>query len=329
MAGLGKRMRPHTLTTPKPLIKIAGKSIVQRIVEEVNKAVKEKITDIAFVVGHFGMDVENELRETAKSVGAKAKIYYQDQALGTAHAVYCAAPMLTGKVVIAFADTLFNSDIVIDARAESIIWVKKVQSPEHFGVVVTGKNDLITDFIEKPTKPVSDMAIIGIYYFKEAQKLRKMIKYLLDNKIKGNNEYQLTDALEMLKNEGMKIKTAMVNEWLDCGNVKATLAAHARVLELVGKKEKMIGKNLKLINSVIVEPCYIGNNVKLQHTVVGPYVSLEDNVTINHSVIKHAIVRQNSIITNATLHECFVGSNAEITGGGNSIDISDYSKISL
>ena len=195
MAGRGSRLRPHTLTTPKPLIPIAGKPIVQRLVEDIVRICGDKVDEIAFVIGDFGKDVEENLVNIAESLGAKGSIYYQDQPLGTAHAIMCAAPALDGETVIAFADTLFRADFTLDPDSDGVIWVKQVDDPSAFGVVQIADEGHIENFVEKPETFVSDLAIIGIYYMKDGPALRDEMQYLLDNKITDKGEYQLTDAL--------------------------------------------------------------------------------------------------------------------------------------
>src|SRR6201993_239192 len=197
MAGMGKRMRPHTLTVPKPLIPVGGKPIVQRLVEDITKVCGEKVNEIAFVIGpNFGKEVEKNLLQIAKDQGAKGSIYYQEEALGTAHAIFCAEPVMTGKTVVAFADTLFKADFVMDTKNDGVIWVQRIDDPKQFGVVKLNKEGFITDFVEKPQEFVSDLAIIGIYYFKDGDYLKKEIQYLIDNNIKDKGEFQLTNALE-------------------------------------------------------------------------------------------------------------------------------------
>ena len=177
-------MRPHTLTVPKPLIPVAGKPIVQWLVEDITKVCKEKVEEIAYVIGDFGKDVEQQLIGIAESLGAKGTIHYQEEPLGTAHAILCAQSALKGKVIVAFADTLFRADFTIDANQEGVIWVNRIDDPRMFGVVKVNEAGIITDFVEKPQTFVSDLAIIGIYYFKDGEYLRKEMQYLIDNNIK-------------------------------------------------------------------------------------------------------------------------------------------------
>jgi len=325
MAGMGKRMRPHTLTTPKPLIPIAGKPMVQRIVEDITKVCDEKVDEIAFVVGRFGKEAEQNLVKVAESLGAKGSIFYQDTPLGTAHAIMCAKECVTGKVVVAFADTLFKADFKMDSSQEGIIWVQKVEDPKPFGVVKIDANNVITDFVEKPQEFVSDLAIIGIYYFKDGDYLRSELQYLLDNDIKEKGEYQLTNALENMKAKGTKFSPGKVTEWLDCGNKDATVYTNSRILEF--NKETARTSKFENQNSTIIEPCFIGEGVKLINSTVGPHASIGDNTVIENSTVKNSIIQTNSKIKNAELSNSMVGNYAEYTGKSSDASISDYSTI--
>ncbi len=324
MAGAGKRMRPHTHTTPKPLIPIAGKPIVQWLVEDIIKVCKDKVTEIVFVIGDFGKEAENNLLKIAESEGAKGRICYQDEALGTAHAILCAKESLTGKVVIAFADTLFRADFTMDEDKDGVIWVSKIEDPRAFGVVKFNKENIITDFVEKPQTFVSDLAIIGIYYVKDGDNLRKEMQYLIDNNIKEKGEYQLTNALENMKNKGMKFVPGKVDEWLDCGNKDATVYTNKRVLE-IHKNTKMISSTLKKNNAVVVEPCYIGEDVVITNSVVGPYVSIGSKTSIEGSVITNSIIQSNSKVRNALMDNSMIGNFVEYNGKVNDLSIGDHS----
>ncbi|MGZ4035003.1 MAG: sugar phosphate nucleotidyltransferase [Bacteroidia bacterium] len=326
MAGMGKRMRPHTLTTPKPLIPIAGKPMVQRIVEDITKVCDEKVDEIAFVVGRFGKEAENNLIKVAESLGAKGSIFYQDQPLGTAHAIMCAKECVTGKVVVAFADTLFKADFKMDSSQEGIIWVQKVDDPKPFGVVKLDAGNVITDFVEKPQEFVSDLAIIGIYYFKDGDYLRRELQYLLDNDIKEKGEYQLTNALENMKAKGTKFTPGKVTEWLDCGNKDATVYTNQRILEFI-KNTGIVSKTHKNNNSKIIDPCFIGENVQLINATVGPHVSIGEGSVIENSIVTNCIIQTNSKIKNAELSNSMIGNFSEFSGKSNDASIGDYSTI--
>lgn len=326
MAGMGKRMRPHTLTVPKPLIPIAGKPIVQRLIEDIAKVCNEKIEEVNFIIGNFGEEIEAELMKIAESVGAKGKISYQNDPLGTAHAILCAEESLKGNVIVAFADTLFKADFVMDKTKDGIIWVHRIDDPSAFGVVKLDAYGTILDFVEKPKTFVSDLAIIGIYYFKSGETLKSELQYLLDNDIKHGGEYQLTDALLNMLNKGMQLTIGKVEEWLDCGNKNATVYTNQRVL--ANTSDKLIADSYINENSVIVPPCYIGENVKITNSVIGPYTSIGSNTVIDHAIISNSIIQNNTKITHANLRNTMIGNFVDYEGLVRELNIGDYSVVS-
>ena len=325
MAGRGSRLRPHTLTIPKPLIPIAGKPIVQRLVEDIASVCVERITEIAFIIGDFGSEIEQELLNIAKKLGSKGTIYHQKEALGTAHAILCAKESLQGPVIVAFADTLFRAEFNLDTSKDGIVWVQKVENPNAYGVVKITQNGVITDFIEKPTELVSSLAIIGVYFFKDGKRLRKELQYLIDNNIKEKGEFQLTNALENLKNDGAKFYPGKVLEWLDCGNPSAAIYANKRILEYTENNEPRAG--LILEKSSVVEPCYIGSNVKISNSTIGPHVSIGNNCIIKESTISNSLIQDNSTFYKADLKKSMIGSWVDYTGNSKQISVGDYSKI--
>ena len=326
MAGRGSRLRPHTLTVPKPLIPIAGKPIVHRLVEDIAKVCKEPIEDIAFIIGDFGKEVEDHLLKVAENLGAKGKICHQEKALGTAHAILCAQELLEGKCVVAFADTLFRADFTLDDSKDGIIWVQKVDDPSPFGVVKTNEEGVITDFIEKPKEFVSDLAIIGIYYFKDGAYLKRHLQHLIDNNIKDKGEFQLTNALENMKQEGTKFAPGTVKEWLDCGNKNATVYTNQRVLEFL-RGENTVAPSAKYTHSVIIPPCYIGENVNIINSVVGPHVSIGDKSRIENSVIENSIIQKDTIINGMHMNNSMIGNNSTLIKIPQVLSVGDYNEI--
>lgn len=326
MAGRGSRLRPHTLTIPKPLLPVGGKPIVQRLVEDITKVCGEPVDEIAFIIGDFGAEVEKTLVAVAESLGAKGSIYYQEEALGTAHAILCAKESLTGKVVVAFADTLFKADFKLNSDADGIIWVNQIDDPRAFGVVKLNSDNVITDFVEKPEHFVSDLAIIGIYYFKDGEYLKNELQFLIDNNIKEKGEFQLTNALENMKQKGTKFVPGKVDEWLDCGNYKATVYTNQRVLEFI-KNDLKPDASLQNDNSIIIQPCYIGKNVKLKNTVVGPHVSIGDNVSINQSIVSNSIIQSNTTIEKANIKDSMIGNHVKIKQQQQELSVGDYTEM--
>jgi len=326
MAGIGSRLRPHTLTIPKPLTLLAGKPIVQRLVEDIVKVVDQKVDEIAFVIGpSFPKDTEEKLMQIAKSLQAVGKVFVQEQALGTAHAIQCAKESLNGPCVVAFADTLFKADFTLDAKTDGAIWVKQVDEPSAYGVVKL-KDGIITDFVEKPQEFVSDLAIIGIYYFNKGEVLRDEIQYLLDNDIKEKGEFQLTNALENMKQKGMQFVPGTVNEWMDCGNKDITVETNGSVLQFAQKDGiNLVSDAIVLENAKIIAPCYIGKNVILKNTTIGPNVSLGDDCLVENSVIDNSLIQTNTTIKNAKLSNAMIGNYAYFDGEFTSVSIGDYS----
>ncbi|WP_440068587.1 sugar phosphate nucleotidyltransferase [Tenacibaculum discolor] len=331
MAGIGSRLRPHTLTTPKPLTVIAGKSIVQRLVEDITSVVDQPIEEIAFIIGPaakgFPADTKDKLIKIAENLGAKGSVYVQEEALGTAHAIYCAKESLGGSCVVAFADTLFKADFTLDANADGAIWVKQVEDPSAFGVVKL-KDGFITDFVEKPKEFVSDLAIIGIYYFKDADKLLEEIKYLIDNDIRPSGEYQLTEALEALKVKGAKFIPGKVNTWMDCGKKDPTVDTNKQVLGFEQTDgNNLVSEDVVLENAEIIQPCYVGKNVVLKNTKIGPFVSIGENSVVENSTITNSLIQTNVHISNANLDNAMIGNHAKYNANYTSVSIGDYTEL--
>jgi len=320
-------MRPHTHTTPKPLLPVAGKPIVQRLVEDLAAISPEQVDEVAFIVHkRFGAEVEAELKAIAKGVGAEGTIHYQETALGTAHAILSAEPALTGKLIVAFADTLFRADMKLDAGSDGVIWVNKVEDPRPFGVVKLSEEGHITDFVEKPEEFVSDLAIIGIYYFKNGDQLRDELQYLLDNDIKDKGEYQLTNALENMKAKGAKFKPGAVLEWMDCGNKNAMVDTNTRVLGHL-PTDGLIEADLRMSNTTIIPPCYIAPEVVITDAVIGPNVSIGKGATVSGSIIKNTILGDNSSVENAVLDNSMLGNHAKYQGKAVDLSLGDHSTL--
>jgi glucose-1-phosphate thymidylyltransferase len=325
MAGMGKRLRPHTLATPKPLVPIAGKPIVQRLVEDIAAASPTPLQNIAFVIGRFGKKTEEKLLSIADSLGANGHICYQDEPLGTAHAILCASPFLNGSVTVAFADTLFRADFSLDTPHDGILWVKQIDDPSQFGVVRTDDAGIITDFIEKPKTFVSDLAMIGIYYFKDGANLRDEMQYLIDNQITKGGEYQLPDALARMTASGRKFVPGKVDAWLDFGNKVVSVASHAEVLAHLPQDLRREGRQT-LKNAVVIEPCYLGDGVTVENAVIGPYVSLGQGSSVCEAVISNSIIQNNTQISKVVYNGAMIGAHAKVEGRATDASLSDYSE---
>lgn len=331
MAGRGSRLRPHTLTVPKPLVPVAGKPIVHRLVEDIAKILDEEIEEIAFILGDpafFGDDVVASLKDLAVSLGAKPSIYRQLDPKGTGHAIMCAEESLSGPAVVAYADTLIRATFDLDKSADAVIWTKKVENPEAYGVVNLNEKEEIIELVEKPTEYVSDQAVIGIYYFKDVGELKKELQYVLDNNIIHGGEYQINDGIKRMMAQGKIFKTGTVDEWMDCGNKEVTVETNQRMLGFLSKeKQPLISKSHVNKNSKIIEPCFIGDNVVLENSEVGPYVSIGNDTVIENSTVKNSIIQTNSKITNANLDNAMIGNHAIFDGKFTNVSLGDYSEL--
>jgi len=324
MAGRGSRLRPHTLTVPKPLLPIAGKPIVQRLVEDLARIYDNPIDEIVFIIGDFGEQVEQDLLAIAERLGSKGRIAYQDKPLGTAHAIACAGDSLQDELLIAFADTLFRADFQLDRSKDGVIWVNQVQDPKAFGVVKLNDRNEITEMVEKPQEFVSDLAIIGIYYIKDGAALQREIQHLLDHDIRSKGEYQLTDALEALRSKGSVFLPGEVTDWMDCGNKQNVLDTNARVLGYVQAVETEVDPSAALTDTVIISPVKIGANVKLTRCVVGPHVSIGANSNLEGVVIQDSLIQENVTIQHAVIADSIISNHAQVPHTPHVLNLGDY-----
>lgn len=331
MAGRGSRLRPHTLTIPKPLIPVAGKPIVHRLVEDIVAVLNEEIDEIAFILGDsafFGDDVVVSLKTLATNLGAKPTIYRQLDPKGTGHAIMCAKDSLSGPAVIAYADTLIRANFELDKAADAVIWTKKVKNPEAYGVVNLNEKNEIVELVEKPKEYVSDQAVIGIYYFKDVSQLKNELQHVLDNNIINGGEYQINDGIKRMMAAGKIFKTGTVEEWMDCGNKEVTVQTNRKMLSfLYEANKKLIDDNITSINSKIIEPCFIDAGTVLKNSTVGPYASIGKGTIIEDSLVKNSIIQTNSKIMNANLDNAMIGNYAIFDGKFTNVSIGDYSEL--
>ena len=331
MAGRGSRLRPHTLTVPKPLVPVAGQPIVHRLVKDIAEVVKTPIEEVAFVLGDpafFGDDVVESLTALAEGLGAKASIYRQDQPLGTGHAIMCAKESLSGPAVIAYADTLIQAEFDLDPTADSVIWTKRVENPSAYGVVQLNDREEITELVEKPKEFVSDQAVIGIYYFKQVEVLKEALQHVLDNEIINGGEYQINDGIKRMMAHGKVFKTGTVEQWMDCGNKKVTVETNAQVLDNeAARGVNNVSSSVELNNATIIQPCFIGENVQLTNAVIGPHVSLGANSVIENSVVSNSIIQHETTITNTVIANSMIGSKVQYNGLARDLSLGDYTSI--
>ena len=326
MAGRGTRVRPHSHTVPKPLLPVAGTMIVERLLETFIRTLDRDITEVVYILGpDFGKSIREQLTEMSTRHKVKATFRVQEIALGTAHAVASANEDLEGEVIISFADTLFDSQEKFNIEnADSVIWLKQVEDPSRFGVAVH-EGEKITGFVEKPKEFISDLAIIGVYYFKDGNELKRQVQRVLDEDIKGpGGEYFLTEALDNMIKEGKHFKVATVDEWLDCGTLPAWLETTGFITEK--EQGKVIQDSYS--GTTVIPPVFIGPDVTLENCTIGPKVSIETGAKLVNSTLSNSIVRESAEVKDSVIEDSTVGAFTHVENVKGKIDIGDHSNIS-
>jgi len=331
MAGRGSRLRPHSLTTPKPLLPVAGTPSVHQWVSEIARVVDTHIDEIAFVLGEkafFGPEIEKQLTALAHSLGAKASLYRQEEPLGTGHAIMCAAASLSGPAVVAYADTLVRADLNLNPEADAVIWVKKVAQPAAYGVVQCNTANQITALVEKPKTFVSDQAVIGIYYFKDIAILKEKLQGVVARQLLPGQEYQINDGILAMIEEGYTFYPGEVREWMDCGNPQITLDTNTKMLKILEQEEQpLVASDVVLENSELIPPCYIGEGVVLRNSTIGPFVALGKGTQVENSELTHCLVQNETTIHNARLDRAMLGNHVYFDGSFSEISLGDYSTL--
>lgn len=301
VAGNGLRLRPYTENVPKCLLPVAGKTILDWIVED---SLSLKPTETIFITGYKAEAVDSFLEK--RPAWGKTRAVVQSNPQGLGEAISLALPYVDDDepLLIILGDTLFEADLnILKSADQNILYTFKVEDPRRFGVAVTDPDSRITRLVEKPQEFVSDEAIVGIYYIKDTKVLKESLKYLMDNNIRTKNEFQLTDALEMMLEKGCHFKTAPVQKWLDCGLAETLLETNAHVLK---RNDNSASVNLPGVK--VIAPCYIGKGATITNSTIGPNVSVGDGCTVENSTISNAVLWDavkvsGQTLDNVILHE--------------------------
>jgi glucose-1-phosphate thymidylyltransferase len=325
MAGKGTRLRPFTLSTPKPLIKIIDKPIVEHLIDQITSTVKVQIKEIIYILGdenYFNSEVVDSLKDISKKYNANTKVYRQLEQKGTGHAIMCAKESLKGPAVIAYADTMIQGDIEIDPNIDGSIWVKKVINPEAYGVVKLDSQSKIIELVEKPLNFITDLAVVGIYYFKEIEILRDYLEIHLQEKLPHGQEYLLNYGIEKMIENNYTFIPKEIEKWMDCGTPKLLLESAKTIMDSSSIYDKTIHDDV-----TIVEPVFLGKNTKIRNSVIGPYVSIGRGCQIENSTLKNTLLYDNVKVINSKLEDSIVGSNSEYEGEGSEVYLGDNTKM--
>ena len=324
VAGAGTRLRPLTYTQPKALISVAGKPILAFIIDEL---VENGICDFVFVVGYLGEKIREFVEKNYPNLNAK--FVTQENREGLGHAIWRAKETLDLEkdLVIQLGDTIVDIDIKkVLAEQYSMLCVKKVDDPRTFGVAEIDKEGFIKEVVEKPLIPKSNMALVGFYFIRETQKLFEALDYNIQNNLRNNNEFYLTDGLQKMINDGVKFRAYKVEQWYDVGKKDILLETNEILLKRLGDKA---GNNGFSFNSIIVPPVQIAKGAKIKNSIVGPNVSIGESTEINYSIIKNSIIGSFTKLENVVLHSSLIGSDSSISGLSQSLNIGDNTEIDL
>lgn len=315
LAGFGTRLRPHTYTKPKPLINVAGKPVLGHILDKLQGL---NIDEIVFIVGYLGDQVKDYV---SQNYTFKAQYVEQKELLGQAHAIYLAKELVTGPAIILFVDTLFDANLskLAQEKSDGVIYVKEVEDPRPFGVTILDENGRITRLIEKPDSMEDNLAMIGLYYLKDIQRLMAAIKILMDKKIQTKGEFYLADALQLMIDDGAILRSEPVSVWLDCGKPETVLETNRYLL----KHNMDNSTEVSSIASIIVPPVHIHPSVKIKNSIVGPYVTIAAKCEIEDSIIRDSIVDEETYIKDAMLGKSLIGRKVDLVGRYRQLNLGD------
>lgn len=313
VAGEGTRLRPHTLILPKSLLYVAGKPILGHILDSFRKT---NITKLVIVHGAKG----EAIIQFCKRYPYKFRFVHQEKRLGLGHAIYIGAKGLRGPTVVLLGDTIIDYNFKkLGGRNVNVLAVKAVAEPQRFGIVEVTGDDVI-DLVEKPRFPKSNLAIIGLYYFQNIEKVYSAIATIIRKGIKTKGEYQLTDALKYLLRKKERFKVLKIDKWFDCGTTAALIETNRHLL----KKTHHFRKRRK---TIIHSPVYIADSAKISNSIIGPNVSIGKRAIIQHSIIKDSIINSGAIVEKAFLSESIIGENAVVRSGFKKLNVSDSSVV--
>ncbi len=322
-AGYGTRLRPHTWSKPKPLVTVAGKPVLGHVLDMF--ADLPVIDEIVFIVGYLGEQIEAYAEEAYPQY--KCRYVLQEELIGQSHAIWLARDGLSGPMLMVFVDTLIEADLsnIQDDDVEAIGWVKEVPDPRRFGVAEVSENGWVRQLIEKPQEMINNLAVVGFYYFKEAERLIEAIEEQMERQTQLKGEYFLVDAINIMLEDGLKMKVRAVDVWNDCGKPDALLETNRYLLDHSrdNTQDASVRKDV-----VIVPPVFIDPTAKVQASVVGPYVSIGSGCVIQHSFIQDSIIDNNSHIIDVSLNQSLIGREARVTGQQRSLNIGDSTEIS-
>ena len=317
VAGVGSRLRPHTYTLPKVLLTVAGKPILGHIVDKIKA---EGIREATVIVGHMGDKIFDFLTKSYPEF--KFDFVEQEDRMGLGHAIYLSRHTFsTDPIFIILGDTIFDVSLAgVLSGPTSAIGVKVVDDPRRFGVAVV-ENDYIVQLVEKPEKPMSRLAMVGLYFIRQPALLTSCLEEIVSKDIRTKGEYQLTDALQLMITRGEKMKTFPVEGWYDCGKPETLLATNRALLTQTHSTPPVVP------GVVINQPVYVAPSAVLSNCVIGPFASVGDHAEISEAVVRNSIISQGARVSRVLLDNSIIGNDSVVTGSYKRFNVGGSSEI--
>ncbi len=326
MAGLGTRLRPHTWSKPKQLISVAGKVVLDHVLDTLSTLPDPQDIELVAIVGYLGEQIEDYIQEHHPEI--KAHYVVQENPRGQSHAIHLARQYLDGPMLMVFADTLIETDLSFLAReqAEAVVWVKPVPDPRRFGVVRVGEDGLVARMVEKPQDMDLNLAVVGFYYFQDSQDLLSAIDEQMQRDLQLKGEYYLVDAVNIMLERGLKMRPEEVDVWLDAGTSQALLETNRYLLD--NGRSNCDAESCQDRN-VIIPPVFIHPTVSLEHSIIGPHVSLGAGCVVQNSIIRDSILEDEAHVVGGILEGSLIGRRAQIHRRTSVINAGDQTVVTL
>ncbi len=327
MAGYGKRLRPHTWSRPKQLLSLAGKTVIEHVMDTFNSLPPEMDIEYVFIVGYLGDKIKEFMAEEYPDLTVHYVV--QGEMKGQSHAIYLAKDQIDGPMIMVFADTLIETDLgfLDDEKSDVVAWVKPVPDPRRFGVAEIGSDQRVTRLIEKPKAMDNNLALVGFYYFKDGRQLITAIEKQLEQKVQLKGEFFLADAINiMLEDDACQMRTEKVQTWLDAGTFDAMLATNRYLLDHGHDNSEKAGQRMGVC---VIPPVYIHPEAEVESSVIGPHATVEAGCKVANCRISNSIIERGSSVDSLILNASLVGQRAALQGTVRSINIGDDTEIDL